>query len=229
MRVFFPIAHFAGRRTIGASMLTRPRTAFRFAQKRMRLSRKAFVRFQLLYAQRCASVSAKTLHDALCFMMRSMDWILTAVVNGIQLEWVSSSTAPIEPAGIVYGQRLAARDGICTPRAEAALHNEMHAFTELLEGRAGIVRAGPNAKECGDPFDAQGTFEIMGDGFAILKAYAGPVSGVRVQAAIRSLNAVGLKVRWERLDGRARVIEQIEAEGKFSMPSTRERKHSRVR
>jgi hypothetical protein len=194
-----------------------------YCGKRIHLSRKAFVMFQLLYTKRGTPVSAKAFRHALYGLDPNGGPEWDAVRVGIfylrrQLKQLGLFIDSVMPRGTGYALRR-----------PAALHNEMHAFLELLEGRAGIVRAGPNAKETGDPFDSQCTFEIMGDGFAILKAYAGPVSRARVEAAIRSLNAVGLKARWERLNGRAHVLGQApaeEGEQRIAMRRAQERKRS---
>ena len=74
-------------------------------------------------------------------------------------------------------------------------------FQNLRPGRYCARRS--NAKKYG-PFDTQGTFEIMGDGFAILKAYARPVSrGTRVGGNSHGL----INATWERLNRRSDAIE----------------------
>jgi hypothetical protein len=172
------------------------------------LSRKSFVMFEALYAKRGGAVSGKSLRHILYGLDPNGGPEWNPVKVGIfylrrELRPLDLFVDTVLPRGTGYALRRPAGSAI-----------EMHAFLELMEGRAGIVRAGPSAKVYGDPFDSQCTFEIMGDGFAILKAYAGPISRARVEAAIRSLNAVGLKVRWERLGGRAVLVEQAPDDGR---------------
>jgi hypothetical protein len=74
-------------------------------------------------------------------------------------------------------------------------------FQNLRPGRYCARRS--NAKKY-DPFDTQDTFEIMGDGFVILKAYAGPVSRGTL---LGSNSHAEISARWERLNRRSDAIE----------------------
>ena len=73
----------------------------------------------------------------------------------------------------------------------------MKAFVQFWCAHAGIVRVGPAAEKYGDPYRYALPFRIE-NGSATFEGlcFAAPMSAAK--AAIRAVEATGLKVRWER-------------------------------
>ena len=76
----------------------------------------------------------------------------------------------------------------------------MKAFVQLWCDHAGIVRVGPEAEKYGDPYRYALPFRIE-NGRATFEGlcFTGPISAAK--AAIKAVEAIGLKVRWERRKG----------------------------
>lgn len=67
----------------------------------------------------------------------------------------------------------------------------------LLCPHAGIVRVGPDAERYGDPYLYAITFSIR-EGWATFEGLCFKLPVSAAKAAIRAVEAIGLKVRWER-------------------------------
>jgi hypothetical protein len=86
----------------------------------------------------------------------------------------------------------------------------MKAFVRLWCDHAGIVRVGPKAERYGDAYCYALPFRIE-NGCATFEGlcFAAPLSAAR--AAIKAVEAIGLKVRWERHKGG--VVREVHTRG----------------
>jgi hypothetical protein len=73
----------------------------------------------------------------------------------------------------------------------------MKAFVRLWCEHAGIVRVGPETEKYGDPYQYALPFRIE-KGWATFEGLCFTAPASAAKAAIKAVEAIGLKVRWER-------------------------------
>ncbi len=73
---------------------------------------------------------------------------------------------------------------------------KVQAFVEVTSG---VVRAGPDAKRYGDPYEHAVSFASVDGRTAVLKGWSGKPPLAHLRAAKEALAALGLRMVWDRL------------------------------